>query len=283
MYQIKQIKNYLEEVGSLELLAEVYTDIARARLEKVRTGIEHNRAFVGEIANVLHIVRVTAEEQGLSAKRKKKVSASVVITSNKRFYYGNLDSRVVDFYIAHTAYTGFVDRYVVGSVGADVLRGKQYPFPYQSIRFDRDLPNTTELESLAEQLNDYQKVFVYYPRFMTVMSQQPSFVDMTGLVSGAPSRNSDKYYIFEPEIEKILDFFEQQVMAILLEQAFLESELSRIGSQLVAMDNASVNAGNIIREQNTLLASARRSQASMRVLEMVAGMRRRGGVAEISS
>lgn len=276
MYQINQIRDYIEEVSSLELLAEVYTDIARARLEKVRTGIERNRSFVGEVANVLHIVRVTAEDQGLSAKRKKKVSASLVITSNKRFYYGNLDSRVVDFYIAHTAYTGFVDRFVVGSVGADVLSGRRYPFPYQSIRFDRDLPNASELATLADQLNDYQKVLVYYPRFMTVLSQRPSFVDMTGLVSGtAPAATGEKYYIFEPEIEKILDFFEQQVMAILLEQAFLESELSRIGSQLVAMDNASVNAGNIIREQNILLAAARRSQVSMRVLEMVAGMGKR--------
>lgn len=273
MYQINQIESYIEEVSSLELLAEVYTDIARARLEKVRTGIERNRQFVSEIGSVLHIVRVTAEEQGLSAKRKKKVSASLVITSNKRFYYGNLDSRVVDFYIAHTAYTGFVDRYVVGSVGADVLSGRGYPFPYQSILFDGDLPNTSELVRLADQLNDYQKVLVYYPRFMTALSQQPSFVDMTGLVaSGAPGGAAEKYYIFEPEIEKILDFFEQQVMAILLEQAFLEAELSRIGSQLVAMDNTSVNAGNIIREQNTLLAAARRSQSSMRVLEMVAGM-----------
>lgn len=276
MYQVNQIRDYIEEVSSLELLAEVYTDIARARLEQVRAGIVRSRQFVGEIASVLHVVRVTAEEQGLSAKRKKKVSASLVITSNKRFYYGNLDSRVVDFYIAHTAYTGFVDRFVVGSVGADVLRGKQYPFPYQSILFDRDLPSTSELTALADQLNDYQKVFVYYPRFMTVLSQQPSFVDMTGLVSGTPSTSvGEKYYIFEPEIEKILDFFEQQVMAVLLEQAFLEAELSRIGSQLVAMDNASINAGNIIREQNILLAAARRSQASMRVLEMVAGMKKR--------
>ncbi|MBI4099800.1 F0F1 ATP synthase subunit gamma [Candidatus Microgenomates bacterium] len=274
MYQINQIKTYLEEVESLELLAEVYTDIARARLEKVRTGIERNRSFVAEIANVLHIVRVTAEAQGLSAKRKKKVSASLMITSNKRFYYGGLDSRVVDFYSAHTSYTGFVDRFVVGSVGVDILRGHKYPFPFVPIVFGRDLPDQTELGLLADKLNDYQKVFVYYPRFVTVLTQQPSFIDMTGLVSGTAQNPGENYYIFEPEIDKILDFFEQQVMAVLLEQTFLEAELSRIGSQLVAMDTAAINAGNIIREQNVLLQQARRSQLSMQVLEMVTGMRR---------
>lgn len=273
MYQINKIKSFLEEVESLELLAEVYTDVARARLDKVRTGIERNRQFVGEIGQVLHVVRVMAEQKGLSAKRKKKISASLVITSNKRFYSGGLDSRVVEYFIAHASYTGFVDRFVVGSVGVDILTGRNYPFPFYRILWQKDLPDRAELSALAKILAGYQKVFVYYPRFLTVVTQQPSFVDITGLVSGQAAEPGENYYIFEPEIEKILDFFEQQVIGVLLEQAFLESELSRIGSQLMAMDSAATNAQNIIVEQNRLLSLARKSQMSMQVLEMVAGLR----------
>ncbi len=275
MYQIDKIQSRLEELSSLELLAEVFTDIARARLDRVRTGIEKNRLFVGEVAKVLHIVRVTAEDQGLSAARKKKVSASLVITSNKRLYYGGLDTRVVDFYSAHSAYTGYVDRFVVGSVGVDILKARNYPFAYEPVIFDRELPNLYELSLLAEKLNGYQKVIVYYPRFVTVLSQQPSFVDITGLVAATPESESEKYYIFEPEIDKILDFFEEQVIAILLEQAFLESELARIGTQLTSMDQAQQRAASLIEQEDLLLAGAKRSLSSMRVLEMVAGMRQK--------
>lgn len=275
MYQIDKIQQRLEELSSLELLAEVFTDIARARLDRVRVGIERNRQFVSEIANILHLVRVTAEEKGLSAARKKKISASLVITSNQRLYYGGLDTKVVDFYGAHTAYTGYVDRYVVGAVGVDILKGKNYPFPYEPVIFEKQLPNLYELSMLSEKLNEYQKVMVYYPRFMTVLTQQPSFVDITGLVTGAAGSEGEKYYIFEPEIEKILDFFEEQVIAILLEQVFLESELARIGTQLTSMDAASQKASEMIVDENLLLASARRSQASMKVLEMAAGMFRK--------
>lgn len=275
MFNLNEIEKDLREVQSLELLAQVFTDIAHARLLRVRAGIEKNRIFAGELARVLHVVRVTAEERGLSAQRRKKISASVVITSNKRLYYGGLDTKVVNYYMAHTAYTGYVDRYVIGTVGSDILRGENYPFQYEQIRFAKDLPDLGEIASLADKLKDYQKVFVYYPRFETVLSQQPSFVDMTGLVSATAAGEVDRYYIFEPEIGKILDFFEQQVMTILLEQAFLESELARIGSQLMTMDEASGNAAKIIKQESQLLAAAKRSQASMNVLEMVAGLRKR--------
>lgn len=264
----------MEEVAAIDLLAEAYMDVAKLKLEKVRSGIIRNREFVGEIAKVLHLVRIAAEARGLSAKRKKLVSAAVVLTSNSRFSYGDLDSRMVEFFLAHTVYTGFADRFVIGAVGKDILTGKKYPFPFESTIFSKDFPTKDELLLLAGKLINYQQVIVYYPRFVTVMSQQPSFVDMTGLVAGA-AKTDEEYYIFEPEIDKILDFFEAQVMAMLLEQAFFELELARIGSQLVAMDNAALNDQKIMVEQNRLLARARRSKLSMEVLERVANMRQK--------
>ncbi|MCL4390135.1 MAG: F0F1 ATP synthase subunit gamma [Patescibacteria group bacterium] len=268
MYQINKIKDYLNEVESLELLAQVFTDIARSNLERIRAGIERNRTYVGEVAKVLHVVRVTAEAQGLSATRQKKVSASLLITSNKRLYYGDLDTKVAEFYIAHTAYTGYVDRFVLGSVGADILKGSNYPFAYETIIFDQELPSAQELANLSQKLSGYQKVFVYYPRFVTVLSQLPSLVDITGLVSSVSSGEEDRYYIFEPEIGKILDFFEQQIIQMLLEQAFLEAQLARIGTQLTTMDQAAQNAAAVIKQQNELLTYTRKQYLNLQSLEI---------------
>lgn len=276
MYQIDKITNRLEEAESLEVLSEVFTDVARMRLERMRAGVERNRIYVGEIAKVLHIVRVTAEQQGLSAKREKKVSASLLLTSNKRLYYGDLDVKVVDFYTAHTAYSAFADRFVVGSVGTDILAGRKYPFPYESISFEKDMPSQAELAQLSKQLVEYQKVLVYYPRFLTVLSQLPSLVDITGLTASATGEKGENYYLFEPEIGKILDFFEQQIMQLLLEQAFMEAELARIGTQLTTMDNAQQRSNKLINEQKLLLSIAKKQYLNMQSLEIAAIMFRKG-------
>lgn len=276
MYQVDKIKANLGEIKSLELLADVFTDVAQARLERVRQGVESNRIYVGEIARVLHVVRVTAEKNGLSAKRKKQASASLLLTSNKRLYYGDLDVKVVDFYIAHTSYLGFADRFVIGSVGADVLAGKKYPFEYESIVFKEEMPSTVELSVLAKKLVDYQKVLVYYPRFMTVLSQLPSLVDITGLTASATGEQGVDYYLFEPEIGKILNFFEEQIMQLLLEQAFMEAELARIGTQLTTMDNARQRANKIITRQELMLSIAQKQYLNMQSQEIAGTMLRMG-------
>ena len=156
------------------------------------------------------------------------------------------------------------------------MAGKKYPFPYEPIVFNSELPTEVELAVLSKRLVDYQKVLVYYPRFMTVLSQLPSLVDITGLTASTTGEKGENYYIFEPEIGKILDFFEQQIMQLLLEQAFLEAELARIGTQLTTMDNAQQRAIKIIREQKGFLSVANKQHLNLQSLDIAAAMMRNG-------
>ena len=270
---LNQIKGQIEETETLKIVAEAFTDIASMKLQRVRSRIEQNRRFASDMAEVLHIVRVTAEERGLSAKLEKKVSASLLVTSNKRFYYGVLDAKVADFFMAHSTYTGYVDRYVVGSVGRDYLREKGYNHPFIPVQFAGEMPTATELVNLATILSKYQKVIVYYPRFTSLLSQQPTFIDMTGFMVTNASSIDQNYYIFEPEIGKMLAFFEENIMGILLEQAFLESELARTGAQLSSMDQAATNAAAVLGAESRWLGRIRREELTMQVLENFAGLR----------
>ena len=270
---VNQIKGQIEETQTLKMVTEVFTDIASIKLQRIRGQIEQNRRFVSEMTEVLHIVRVTAEEQGLSAKLEKKISASLLVTSNKRFYYGVLDAKVADFFMAHSTYTGYVDRYVVGSVGRDYLRERGYNHPFIPVQFAGEMPTSIELASLATTLTQYQKVSVYYPQFTSLLSQQPTFIDMTGYATTNVVGNDQRYYIFEPEIDKILVYFERNIMGILLEQAFLEAELARTGTQLSSMDQAAINATGVLSSENRWLGRIRREELTMQVLETFAGLR----------
>jgi F0F1-type ATP synthase gamma subunit len=45
-------------------------------------------------------------------------------------------------------------------------------------------------------------------------------------------------YIFEPSLEKVMAFFEQQISGAIFEQTVYESQLAKFSSRMVALDKA---------------------------------------------
>lgn len=79
-------------------------------------------------------------------------------------------------------------------------------------------------------------------------------------------------YIFEPEIEKMVQFFENHIATLILEQTFLESELARTASRLISMDEAQNNADQLIKQQKGVLFQAKNAEKNVRLLETIANL-----------
>lgn len=270
MATIKQIKQILDEGNSIKLVAQAYSEIAALKLQKIRTGIEQNRHFFEEIIAVFRSVKAIASNKGIAATTKTKGTISVLITSNSRFY-GDIDSQLIKFYIENTARLN-TDRIIIGKTALDYFHGTNYQYPYESVALKSDLPTYDELHSFSPFLKEYRQILVYFPRYSSILSQQPQAVDITQ--SQAPQLtplNQESFdFIFEPDIEKTLQFFETHIVTLLLEQTFLEAELARTAARIVAMNKAEANAKNFIEKMQNELSSAQRTLNNFSLLETVA-------------
>lgn len=272
MLTLKQIKKNLEEDYSLKLISQAYTEISAVKLKNIREGIERNRKFFEEISAVFYKVKSSALKRNIKAKPKGRPTISILFTSNHRFY-GKLETELLRYYITSTSKI-LTDRIIVGKTGIDSLRAMNYFHPYEQFVFWEDIPNSPELKSLSDLSNNYQKVVVYHSKFQSVLNQKPVGVD---ILQTAP-QSSDKMnvdenefdYIFEPEITGMLQFFESHITTLLLEQTFLEAELARTAARLVSMDQAQINADNLIKQQKRVLSQANKSRENLQLLEMIA-------------
>lgn len=272
MQTISQINKTLEDIISLKLVTQAYTEIAAIKLQKIRAGIEKNRNFFQEVSAVFRMVKVAAEKRNIQPNIVKKGSISLLLTSNKRFY-GDLENHLTKFFADNT--TQFpTDRIVIGTVAKEILEAIKYPYPYQTHIFDDDLPSLEHIRSLLNNLVGYQQILVYYSRMQSVLMQEPSVVD---LLQKPPEHYLTSHEhafdsIFEPEIAKMLEFFDSQIATFLLEQLFLESELARTAARLISMNQAQFNAEDLIRQQKRLLTKADRSLDNIRLLDTIASM-----------
>ncbi len=264
---IKQLKATIEQADALKQISVSYTEISSNRLKKIRILVEKNRGFLDELAAVYIIVKQIAKERNaLSPKNPKTVS--ILITSNYHFY-GNVNQNVTSYFV-DTMHAHATDQIVVGKTAVEWLQGIHYNLSYTFIPLKHDYPTSEELDMLVSKIKGYTKILVFYSRMRTVMSQIPTYQDITQtsyLQTQPPQTQRKRLFVFEPELTKILDFFETQGLNLLLQQAFLESELSRTASRLVSMDQAQTNADKFINEHAMLLNQAKKSAANTKLIE----------------
>lgn len=257
----KQITQDIDLDTGLKMVAQAFTEISSIKLRKIRNRIERNRVFFEEISGLFGALAKLANKRGIVPKLKKNGTTALILTSNSKFY-GGLENRVLQFYSANINKLQ-ADQILIGHSASDFFRKN-------AIILKEDLPTETELQNLTNLIRDYHQVLVFYPRFQSVLVQKPFAVDLTKS-DIAPSK-VDLDYILEPEIQTMWQFFDTQILKLLLEQTFLEAELARTAARLTSMDQAAEMADHAIGDLKRALAVRKRSISNNLILETESAM-----------
>jgi F0F1-type ATP synthase gamma subunit len=95
------------------------------------------------------------------------------------------------------------------------------------------------LKGLIKHLVPYEEIHLYYGKFVNVIRQEPEMYGISAELKFAEdNKETLQYYIFEPSIEKVLQYFEGQIFGTLLEQTINESQLAKYAARLTTMDRA---------------------------------------------
>ncbi len=79
-------------------------------------------------------------------------------------------------------------------------------------------------------------------------------------------------YLFEPSLEKILQFFEAEIFASIFEQTIHESQLAKNGSRMLLLDNASQNIKDSLKKTELHLRILKHRQTNTKQLNALTGM-----------
>lgn len=275
---IKEIDSALDEGQSLKQIAQAYSEIANLKIKKIRSSVERNRVFFKEISTVYALVKkIAAKKRVMLVKRKKTVS--IVLTSNYRFY-GRINADLLDFFVKTTSKLD-TDHVYLGKTAIEHFKTQPVSKNYQEVVLKSDQPTSSELLSLVDILNQYSQVLVFYSSMKSLLIQVPTVADITAAgeaisiashVQDTKGGDEGPQFIFEPELPKILQFFDSQILTLLLEGTFLESELSRTASRFISMDQAQSEADKFIKDYQILKAYVERSMDNNKILENFASL-----------
>src|SRR3569832_56243 len=151
---------------------------------------------------------------------------------------------------------------------------------YEQLRrtFERQIVENIELRSVRQlgfvnaediakkviarfEACEFDVCTLFYSRFRSVIAQVPTAQQIIPLEveAGAAKAQSDVSYEYEPEEDELLPRLLPRNLAVQIFRALLENNASFYGAQMSAMDNATRNAGEMIRKQTLIYNRTRQA------------------------
>lgn len=272
MATLKQLKEQIKTTESIKIITQTLGDIATSRIKETRVSVEQNINYFNEISQVYTIVRaIASRSKKIQTVTKNGKTIAIVLTSNYGFY-GGLDGELINYYVAESSkYT--CDRIVIGNSGQAAIRATTLADKVETMIFAHDFPTPAELSALFQKITSYTKVIVYHSKFVTLLNQEPVAVDISESNSQADEQaTASIHYILEPEIAKMSQFFRKQIMVLMLQAIFLDSDIARTAARMISMNQAGDMADKILGNNKKQLLRHKKQKLNRQILETFAGL-----------
>ncbi len=271
MVNKKALTREIAELSVLQTLSRAYAEIASVRMKKTRSGVLLNRNFLDSISKIFQEVLNSYREeiQTLAKKRnfslpfgkhstKKDITflahngktVAVFLSANVGLY-GDIVGKTFEVFARDVA-KGEVEATVIGRLGLAMFRQSFPSLNYTYFDFPDNEVRGDLLGEIMRHLVQYEEIHVYYGKFQSVITQNPSVSKISAKVINLEGSGevdvTAKKYLFEPSLEKILMFFEGEIFTSLMDQVIRESQLAKFASRITAMTKAGENINRNLKK-----------------------------------
>jgi F-type H+-transporting ATPase subunit gamma len=291
MATLKALKIRIGSVKSTQKITKAMKMVAAAKLRRAQEAAEAGRPYAQRLeAVVASLARTANIAEGssplLAGTGKDQVHLLVVATSDKGLAgaFNTNIARLARRRAAELIAQGkTVKFYTIGKKGRAVLNRQYRDLMAHGIE-PGDLGKLTFADArgyaddlIARFLNgEFDKAHLFFSSFKTVLTQIPTEqqilpVSIPQAVSTDKSPASNAVVEYEPDEESILADLLPRNVAIQIYRAIRENAASEQGSKMTAMDNATRNAGDLIKRLNIEYNRQRQAAITTELVEIISG------------
>jgi F-type H+-transporting ATPase subunit gamma len=283
MATVKEMRTRIASVKSTQKITKALQMVAAAKLRRAQHATEAARPYAQRMSAI--ISNLAAGVSGSSAPLLLAGSGRdqrhlVVVATSDRGLAGAFNSSIVRAArakIAALAADGKDVRIItIGRKARDQLR-RQYGQRFvENYELGLKAPGFSLVKPIAQKILDlylrgeFDVVTLIYSRFKSVVTQIPTVKQLIPAEVQAAEGNG-AFYDYEPDEESILGELLPQNISVQLLSALLENQAGFFASQMAAMDNATRNAGEMIKALTIQMNRTRQAKITTELIEIIAG------------
>jgi F-type H+-transporting ATPase subunit gamma len=288
MASLKDMRVRIASTKATQKITKAMQMVAASKLRRAQTAAEAARPYAEKmdavISNIASAAAGSSSAPVLLAGTGRDQVHLLLVCTGERGLSGPFNSSIVR--LARERAAALVSEgkevkfFCVGRKGYEQLR-RQYDkqiIEHVDLRAVRQL-NFVNAEDIANKViarfeaGEFDACTLFYSRFRSVIAQVPTAQQIIPLAVEAPDRNAGPAtsYEYEPEEDEILTRLLPRNIAVQIFRALLENNASFYGAQMTAMDNATRNAGEMIRKQTLIYNRTRQAMITKELIEIISG------------
>jgi len=282
---LKELKGRIKSVKSTQKITKAKQMVAAAKLRRAQAAAEAARPYQERLAAVM--ASLAGKVSGDSAPKLLAGTGSrqrhlLVVINTDKGLCGGLNANIVKAAKAKAkellAEGKDVSFYLIGKKGrAPIKRDYADKIASHFDTSDVRQPGFEEADAIAADLIDrfenakFDVAHLVYPIFESALSQNPTVDQLIPVPAPESADTGDAVVEYEPGEEEILEELLPRYVKTQIFGGLLEREASEQGASMTAMDNATRNAGDLIKDLNIEYNRSRQAAITTELIEIIAG------------
>ncbi|HMQ00748.1 MAG TPA: ATP synthase F1 subunit gamma [Cyclobacteriaceae bacterium] len=286
MPNLKEVKNRISSVVSTQQITKAMKMVAAAKLRKSQDRILQMRPFAQKLDFLLSNLSSAQSNEQTSWYNAQRESSKIliVVVSSDRGLCGSFNSNILKT-VSKLLLEDYKEQHAKGNVTILPLGKKVNEFfskrkvkvdsRYWSVFSRLTFEETSIIASQimeAFENKEFDKVVLVYNEFKNVATQVLRTEQYLPILPEAQTQESSNVdYIYQPNREEIVNGLVPKSLKVKLFKALLESNAAENGARMTAMDKATENAGELLKELRLSYNRTRQAAITKEILEIVAG------------
>jgi F-type H+-transporting ATPase subunit gamma len=283
MANLKEVKQRINSVMSTQQITKAMKMVSAAKLRRAQEKIVQMRPYSQKLTAILNNVSAASEGDSdivFATKREVKKVLLVPVTSDKGLC-GAFNTNILkatNLAIKEQFEGAEITVLPLGKKAFEYFKKSNYTVIdtyfgiFQQLNFDVVKEAATySMDSFLS--GEYDQVVLVFNEFKNVATQVVRVEQFLPMASqeGEVVNSTETDYLLEPSRTYIIEELVPISLRIQFYKAVLESNASEHGARMTAMDKATENAGELLKELKLMYNRTRQAAITNEILEIVAG------------
>jgi len=283
---LKEVRNRIQSVKSTQQITKAMKMVSAAKLRRAQDAIIQMRPYAQKLQEMLANIVSNAEgdiNMALTAERPVKKMMVIVITSDRGVCGGynsnliKLAKQVIKDKYANVAAKGNAEMLPLGKKGYEHFTKNKFKVidHYWHIFSELNFENVSAVAKFAMDVfkkEEVDAVELVYSEFKNAATQKFTVEQFLPVKKSEKKKGEIKAdFIFEPGKNILINELMPKILNTQLYKAILDAHASEHGARMTAMDNATENAEELLKNLKISYNRARQAAITTELTEIVSG------------